>query len=368
MSRLAIFLPSLNGGGAERVMVTLANAFATRGFSVDLVLAAAKGPFLKDVLPIVRVVDLKAGRTIKALLPLARYLRSERPVAMLSAMSHANVVALLARRLAGVALRLVVSERSTISVEQGLARGMAAHLNYWLVPLLYPGADGVCTVSQAASKDLAIFARLPMQRVQTIYNPFDLSCIGQRAVEPLDSPWFASGQPPVLLAIGRLTEQKDFSTLILAFSQLRKQCAARLVILGEGEQRPVLEALLVEMGLGADVVQLPGFVANPFAWLARCSLFVLSSRWEGLPGVLVEAMACGTPVVSTNCLSGPDEILEGGRWGRLVPVGDVSALAQAMVSTLAMPRDELPDVRQRAADFEKNRSVDAYLDILIKNE
>ena len=363
-NRLAIFLPTLNGGGAERVMVTLANAMAGRGFAVDLVLAAAKGPYLKDVSPAVRVVDLQVGRVSKALLPLARYLRRERPAAMLSAMGHANVVALLARKLARASARLVVSERNTISVEQSRAQGVAARLNFALVPWLYPMADGICTVSQAASNDLAAFASLGKGRVQTIYNPFDLQRIARRAAEPLDHPWLAPDQTPVVLAIGRLTEQKDYPTLLQAFAQLRQQQPARLVILGEGELRPALEAQARQLGLGADALQLPGFVANPMAWLARCRLFVLSSRWEGLPGALIEAMACGAPVVSTDCLSGPDEILEGGRWGRLVPVGNVDALAQAMGEVLATPKAQLPDVRQRAADFEQERAVDAYLRIL----
>ena len=363
-TRLAIFLPSLNGGGAERVMVTLANAMAARGFRVDLVLAAARGPYLKDVVPAVRVVDLKAGRVIKALLPLAGYLRRERPVAMLSAMGHANVVALLARKLARVSVRVVVSERNTISVGHSQARGVAARINFRLVRLLYPSADGICTVSQAVSDDLAVFARLPLQRVQTIYNPFDLPRIARRAAESIDYPWFARNQPPTVLAIGRLTEQKDFFTLISAFAQLRQHRVLRLIILGDGELRAGLADHMAELGLSDDDVKLPGFVSNPFAWLARCSLFVLSSRWEGLPGALIEAMACGAPVVSTNCLSGPDEILEGGRWGRLVPVGDVAALAQAMADTLDTPPAQRPDVRLRAADFEQERAVDAYLRIL----
>lgn len=364
MNKVTIFSPSLNGGGAERVMLTLANAIAARGFSVDLILATAQGPYLKDVSPAVRTIDLKAGRVIKALLPLVRYLYRERPAALLSAMGHANVVALLARKLSRAPTRVVVSERGLISGEHELMRGFAARLNYWLIPLLYTGADGICTVSQAAAQDLATFASLPLQRVKTIYNPFNLARIAQLAAEPLDHPWFAAGQAPVLLAIGRLNEAKDFPVLIRAFAKLRQRRAARLVILGEGALRSELEALLAQLGLGSDAVQLPGFVANPFAWLARCSMFVLSSRREGLPGALIEAMACGAPVVSTNCLSGPDEILQGGRWGRLVPVGDFDALAQAMNDTLDTLPAEQPDVRQRAADFEQERAVDAYLRIL----
>ncbi|MDR7921524.1 glycosyltransferase [Thermosynechococcus sp. HY213] len=363
-SRIAIFLPSLAGGGAERVMVTLANGFAARGYAVDLVLASAVGPYLKDVAPAVRVVDLRAGRVIKALWPLVRYLRCERPLAMLSAMNHANVVAILARRLAAASTRLVVSERTTISVEVARARGLAARAVYALVPRLYPKADGIVAVSRDAARDLERFAKLPAGSVRAIYNPFDLERIERLAHEPVPHPWLQPGQVPVVLAIGRLTEEKNFTALLQAFAQLRARRDARLLILGEGELREELEQLSHALGLGSDVLQMPGFVANPFAYLSRAALFVLSSRWEGLPGVLIEAMACGTPVVSTDCPSGPREILEDGRWGRLVPVGDVEALTRAMEETLTMPRDQLPDVRQRAQDFDQTQAIDAYLDAM----
>lgn len=362
--RVAIFLPSLAGGGAERVMVTLANSFAGRGYAVDLVLASAQGPYLADVVPAVRIVDLKAGRVIKALLPLVRHLRRVRPAVILSAMTHANVVALLARACAHVPTRVIVSERSTVSVEHDRSHGLVAHLIYALVPRLYRAADGIVAVSQAAAEDLCRFAALPAGRVQAIYNPFDLAHIRKLAAEALDHPWFLAGESPVVLAIGRLTEQKDFSCLIHAFARLHAQRPMRLLILGEGELRGELEALAFACGLTSDDVQMPGFVSNPYAYLARCGVFVLSSRWEGLPGVLIEALACGAPVVSTDCPSGPGEILEGGRWGTLVPVGDVDALAGAIDVTLSTPRAQLPDVRRRACDFDQVRATDAYLKAL----
>lgn len=358
---IAIFLPSLNGGGAERVMVSLANAFAGRGYSVDLVLAAAEGPYVGDVAPTVRIVDLKAGRVLKALLPLARYMRRERPASMLVAMTHTNVIALAAKILARAPVRLVVSERSTISTEYERARGWMARGVYALVPKLYTGADAIIAVSQAAGSDLVRFAGLPSSAVRVIYNPFDLTQIQSRATELTGHHWLAPGEPPVVLAIGRLCEQKDFGCLLRAFVQLRTTHKARLLILGEGELRSELEDQIAKMGLTADEVQMPGFVANPIAYMARCAVFVLSSRWEGLPGVLIEAMAAGAPVVSTDCLSGPREILEDGRWGTLVPVGDSHALAGEIDRVLSMPRSELPHVQERAAYFDQAKAVDAYL-------
>ena len=363
-NRVGVFVPSLEGGGAERVMVTLANAIAARGYSVDLVLASRQGPYLKDVAGNVRLVDLRAGRVIKALLPLARYLRQQRPEVVLSAMTHANVIALLARRLSHVAIRVLISERGLMSGECAIAQGVPAHVGYWLARRLYPAADGIGTVSRAAANDLANFLKLPIDRVHALNNPFDLDRIAGLAAESVPHPWFAHQQPPLLLAIGRLNEAKDFCTLIRAFAQLRQKRPARLMILGDGELRAPLEALIQECELTAEDIQMPGFVSNPFAYLSRAHLFVLSSRREGLPGVLIEAMACGTPVVSTNCLSGPDEILEGGRWGQLVPVGDVSALAQAITTTLNTPQEQRPNVRLRAQDFVQDQAVDAYLRFL----
>jgi glycosyltransferase involved in cell wall biosynthesis len=359
--QIAIFLPSLCGGGAERVMVTLANALSERGYVVDLVLAAAEGPYLADVAPTVRIIDLKAGRVLKALLPLAAYLRKQRPESLLAAMTHANVIALAARMLARAPVRLLVTEHSTISVDCRRARGWVAGCLYAVSPKLYPRADGIVAVSQAAASDLVQFAALPATAVKAIYNPFDLPRIRSLAAEPTGHPWLAPGQPPVVLAAGRLIEQKDFHSLLSAFAQLRVTRKARLLILGEGELRSELEMQVTSLGLTAEEVQMPGFVANPFAYMAACAVFVLSSRLEGLSSVLIEAMAAGAPVVSTDCPSGPSEILEGGRWGTLVPVGDAEALAGAIDHALSMPRSELPQVQARAAYFDQAKAVDAYL-------
>lgn len=361
-NRIAIFLPSLEGGGAERVMVTLANAFAARGYAVDLLLVTAEGPHMKNVAPIVSIIDLKRTRVIKALLPLVRYLRHERPTAMLTAMTHSNVTAILARLLAQVPTRLVVSERTTISMEINRSRSPVSRIIYAIVPFLYRHADGIIAVSQAAATDLARVTRLPASAIEFIYNPFVLDHINKLATAPIDHPWFKPEQPPVVLAIGRLDQAKDYSTLIRSIARLSSIGRhLRLVILGEGELRAALEVQVLECGLTTNQVQMPGFVSNPFAYLARCGVFVLSSRYEGLPGALIEAMACGAPVVSTDCPSGPREILEGGRWGTLVPVGDVDALSKAIDTVLATPRSHLPDVRSRAADFEDKKAVDAYL-------
>lgn len=362
-AKLALYLPSLRGGGAERVMVTLANGFAERGYPVDLVLVRAEGPYLEGVADNVRVVGLEAARVATSLPRLVRYLRRERPVAMLSAMSHANVIAVLARQLAGVPTRIVVSEHANFSIARANApsrRGrMMGHFMRWA----YPHADRAVAVSKGVADDLANHVRL--QSIGVIYNPIVTDTLKTSSQGEPDHPWLAQADLPVVLGVGRLTPQKDFSTLIRAFGRLRETREARLVILGEGELRSQLEVLVHQLGLHEDV-SLPGFKGNPYAYMRQADLFVLSSGWEGLPTVLVEAMACGTPVVSTDCPSGPSEILENGRWGRLVPVGDEAALAEAMITTLS--ETEPPDVVGRAAEYSVDRAVEDYLHVMLPSK
>lgn len=359
--KLAIYLPSLRGGGAERVMVTLANGFAARGFVVDLVLVNKEGPYLKDVAQGVRVVDLRAQRVLTSLPSLISYLRQSQPVAMLSALNHANVIAVLARWLSGAKTRLIVSERNHLSASDNQSGSLVAKQMPRFMSWAYPHADGVVAVSKGVGDDLARCIGLNPKSVTVVYNPIDVSVVKQLSQQDVSHPWLSPNEPPVVVAIGRLTAQKDFPTLLRAFARLRQTQNARLLILGEGELRSQLEMLVHEFGL-QDQVRMPGFVNNPFAYLSRSALFVLSSAWEGFPNVLAQAMACGTPVVSTACPSGPEEILENGRWGRLVPVGDDVALGDAMLATLQETRH--PQVTARAADFSVDKAVSGYLRVM----
>jgi glycosyltransferase involved in cell wall biosynthesis len=228
----------------------------------------------------------------------------------------------------------------------------------------YRAADAIHAVSHGVAVASAKELGFPLKRIQVVYNPVVTRQLLDMSRADVDSFWFADDKRPVILAAGRLTKQKDFATLIRAFALAKSKANLRLVIIGEGEQRPRLERLIGEYSLQGAVL-MPGFVDNPFAVMKRADLFVLSSAWEGLPNVLIQAMACGTPVVSTDCPSGPAEILENGKWGRLVPVGDAEELARAMLKTL---KDKThPDVTTRAAYFNLDRVVDAYLRLLLPN-
>lgn len=358
MTHIAIFLASLRGGGAERAMVTLANGFVDRGLNVDLVLAKAEGPYLAEVDVRIRVVDLDAHRVLTSLPGLVRYLHAARPKATLAAMHHVNVIAILARLISRVPTRVVVAERTTLNSNSMQSLNAWSHFVLWLTRITYPLADEVTAVSAGSADALASVIGLPRERIRVIYNAIDCKHIQARSLERVDHPWLAPGQPPVILAVGRLTAAKDYPTLIRAFARLRQQRHVRLIILGEGEHRGELESQIRKAGLSEDVA-LPGFSENPFSWMRQASVFALSSAWEGLPNVLIQAMACSTPVVSTNCQSGPDEILEHGRWGRLVPVGDERAMAEAIAATLDNT-NPLP-VIERAEEFSLQRAVDDYL-------
>jgi glycosyltransferase involved in cell wall biosynthesis len=358
---VALFLPTLHGGGAERQLVNLAARFQDLGLRVDLVAAKAEGAYRSHVQAGVRLVDLKARRTLSAIQGLARYLRRENPEALLSVLGHANLAALWAKRLAGVSTRVVVCEPGMVSH----AVRSAPNRREWLIPvferLFFPWADEIVAVSRSAADDLSRAVRLPRRRIRVIYNPVVSSELIEQAKAPLDHAWFRPGSPPVVLGVGRLTPAKDFATLIRAFAIVHQERAARLLILGEGELRAGLEALVAELDL-CEEVSLPGFANNPYAVMARAGVFVLSSAWEGFGTALVEAMACGLPVVSTDC-GGPSEILEGGRMGRLVPVGDPEALAGAILATLTEPSD-VGLLRARAQDFSLERIADQYLELL----
>ncbi len=361
-TRIAFFLPSLRGGGAERAISKLAIGVAERGLSVDLVLAKAEGPYLKQLFGRVRIVDLGAPRVIRSLPKLVRYLRSARPDSLLSAMDHANLVALLARRIAGVKTKVFASVRTTVSISLQHSAHFRSRIILQLMRMIYRRADGILAVSHGVADDLVHVVGIPERKVRVLYNPVVTPMLLNNAMETPDHPWLNGGRVSIVLSVGRLTRAKDYICLIRAFALLKARREAKLIILGEGEERPRLEALVRELRLQEDV-SMPGFVLNPYAYMSRADVFVLSSAWEGLPGVLIEAMACGCPVVSTNCRSGPDEILANGKYGPLVAVGNPAALAEAISQVMEspIPRQEL---RSRAARFSEECIVREFLEIV----
>jgi glycosyltransferase involved in cell wall biosynthesis len=275
-------------------------------------------------------------------------------------MGHVNLVAITAKKLARTPTRLVLVEQNTISAHPNdLFRArFVAPLARWL----YPHADAVVGVSKGVARDLELLLGFAPGKVKVINNPVVNNELFSRATNSVEHPWLQDKILPVFLAVGRLTPQKDFPNLLQAFAFLKEQRLARLIILGEGESRAELEAKICSLGI-SEAVSMPGFVNNPYAYMSRASALVLSSQEEGLPTVLIEAMACGCPVVATNCPSGPEEILAGGKYGNLVPVKNSRALSQAMLQVLDDPIHKEVLIA-RAKYFSAEQVVEQYLNLL----
>jgi glycosyltransferase involved in cell wall biosynthesis len=361
-TRIAFLLPSLKGGGVQRQYINLARAFLQRGHQVDMILLDASSPAFSN-LPAWNLVDLHSRRVVTSLPALTRFLRATRPDFLISAQTHVNALAAFARGWISAPPKLMVTEHNHLTTATQNAFRFADRLRPWMVRLFYPRADWIVAVSASVADDMARASGLPRERIKVIYNAVDLDEVERLAQEPLDHPWFASGEPPVILAVGRLSAQKAYPDLLNAFAQLRSRREARLLILGEGEERPKLQDQIQRLDLTRDVF-MPGFVPNPFAYMRHAGLLALSSHWEGFVSVIPEALACGLPVVSTDHPGGGAETLGHGKFGRLTPVGDIDALASAMEATLdsPTPRDLL---LERARDFSVARMADAYLDCLM---
>jgi glycosyltransferase involved in cell wall biosynthesis len=367
LPKFALFIADLGGGGAERVFVNLAKALWQRGYAVDLVVGTLDGAAYLDELPCgVRLVNLQVNRMAFGGPSLIRYLRRERPSAILATRVHSSCLAVLARQFSGVRTRVIVRESNMVG--PGLQAMMPVRrLAFSLaIRYCYPRADHVIAVSRGVAAELNGQFGVLWGKLSVVYSPIISDALQNRASEPLDHEWFREGQPPVILSVGRLTAQKDQQTLIRAFALVRKNVVARLLILGEGENRAELEALVSELGLALDV-SLLGFRENPFAFMARARLFVLPSAWEGLPGALIQALACGCPVVSTDCPSGPREILQDGRLGRLVPVGDPTNMAKAILESLSNGR-KAPCGPEDLRPYTVEHSTREYLRILLGEE
>jgi glycosyltransferase involved in cell wall biosynthesis len=359
MIKVAIFLPDLRGGGAERTVVNLLKEWAGRGPSMDLVLVRAAGIYLSEVPGSVRVIDLGKKRSLLAIPALRRYIKKNKPDVFISHLSHLNVVALLVKKLFCPTLRIVLVEHALLS--SGRSHGKERWVR-WLMKKWYPSVPVLVAVSGYVARDLERELGIPFGKVRTIYNPVSGEEIVEKAKTAAMHPWLQEKDRPVFLGVGRLVPEKGWDTLLKAFSLLRRQRPARLIILGEGEHRESLEQEMRRLGLEEDV-QMPGFEENPYSYMGHCDALVMSSWWEALPGALIEAMACGCPVIATDVPGGIREILGDGGSGILVPVNNEEAMASAMLSILEKPA-AVEELRKQAAVFSVERASLAYLALL----
>lgn len=329
--KVAIYLPDLSDGGEERILINLAGMLTEDDIQVDIVLAKSNGPLLKSVSPKSNIIQFETRITL-SLFKLIRYLRAYRPAALLSSLELTNLIALLAVKLSGVQCKTVI--RVAVAVSEHKRLRWKKVLEKQVLRRIYPLADEIIAVSDGVKADLVQFAGLDEEKITTIYNPIVTKDMIKNADALIHHKWVGNKhEPPVILRVGRFSKQKDFPTLIKAFSLLIQEVPARLVILGDGTERPVLEKIAHELNI-QTVVDFPGFVDNPYPYFLNASVFVLSSRWEGLPSVLIEALALGCPVVSTDCPYGPDEILNAGKYGEIVPMEDIGRISAVIKNVI----------------------------------
>ncbi|MFD1600086.1 glycosyltransferase [Halobellus rarus] len=360
--RLAFYIPNLSVGGAEQVTVDIVNGLAARGQDVELIISHATGELLPKVSDEVRVTILGSTRLpvvgIVAHVPaLARYLRRVEPAAIFPQMTHASVTCLAARRLVDVETAVFPTKHCAFGESDEVTLKSEALRR--LATALFPTADGIIGVSRGVADSLIEKMDLDPDRVSVLHNPVEIESIRERANQPVDHEWVEDDDVDIVLFVGRLERQKDLETWLRTFARVQEQNPdTRGIVAGKGSQREALQSLAAELGI-EDVVSIPGYVENPYRFMHKASTFLLTSRYEGLPTVIIEALACGCPVVATDCPSGPREILAEGEYGQLAAVGDVDGLADAVVQTLA---DPLPAavLRGRAENFAPDPILDEY--------
>lgn len=357
---ITIVLPNLQGGGAERVALYLANRWVEQGVQVEFVLMEARGELLELVDPRIPIRSLKASRIRGSILPLQRYFAERKPAVSWVGLWPLTSAAILAWQLAGRPGTLFTTDHTNLSISCLQELKLSPLYLQALLRSIYPLATGLMAVSEGVKQDLCRLGAFADERITVIYNPVVRGLMNPAPLDPaVRQQLWGPGFNHHVLAVGSFKTQKNFPLLLRAFAQLPQSLNAKLTILGEGLLRPELESLIQDLRLD-DRVSLPGFALDPSPWYRSADLFVLSSSWEGFGNVIVEALECGVPVVSTDCPSGPAEILDNGRYGRLVPVGDATALAAAMQASLLESHDH-EALRRRAQAFAVPRIADHYL-------
>ncbi len=361
-AKITLFMSFSGEGGVERMITNLVHEFVRLGHPVEMVLIKARGEHLKHLPREVRITRLGTNHSLLSLWPLLRYLKRDRPESLLVAKHRAIIVALLAKKIANADTRIV--GRLGTNLSQALEGKSRLRKWFWHFQMrkIYPLATKIIPVSEGVAEDVEKITGLGADKLEVIRNPVITPEMPLLANEPIDHPWLTTRELPVILGAGRFTRQKDFITLIKAFALAKKQIDCRLIILGAGQLETQYQQLMKDLTI-EDSVSLPGFKPNPYPYMKQASLFALSSAWEGSPNVLSEALALGTPVVSTDCPSGPREILQNGRIGPLVPVGNIEKLAEAIVQTLKTPPPEAL-LKSAVEEYSVTTSAQRYLSAL----
>ncbi len=362
VERICLSPGSLGSGGIGRNMLNLAHAFLEKGIDVDLVFTGNDHYGREKFIPRNANVFQLGKRTRYALPATIRYLRKRKPGLLITAHDYVNALMLVSHRLSGLGeqCHTVITFQTCRSLQMQNSK-LKDKISDCLAFKLYRNAGSLVAVSNGVAEDIEKSAGLPVGSVKTIYNPAWTREMEKKSLEICHEPWLTQKSVPVIISVGRLAKQKDFPTLLRSFAELIKKEPARLIILGEGPDRKDLESLITKLGL-ISTVKMPGHMDNPLAYMSKADLFVLSSAWEGFGNVIVEALGCGLPVVSTDCPSGPWEILEGGKYGELIPVGDYKTLSKALREMLANPpRKETQ--KARAQMFSAEKAAESFLQL-----
>lgn len=327
--KVCFYIADLSGGGAEKVFLNLINYVAKQGHSIDLLLHQKKGPNLSSLDSSVTVKDLGVERAREAVFELARYLKKQDPDIAISTLSQCNFALILARLLSRIQTKLIVREANSFRAQRDHLSPIRMMFERLTAGILYRFANRILVNSKGSREELSEATWIDKNRIDILPNPLDLMTIRRQARKEVpDRIQQFVNSSPFVVAAGRLEKAKGFDLLIKSFAAMGNK-KARLVIMGEGNCRTELDKLIHRLQMQKRIL-LAGFVNNPYPVMEKADLFVLSSRYEGMPNVLLEAMALGKPIVATDCPSGPAELLQDGRYGRLVPVGQVNDFAQAM--------------------------------------
>lgn len=359
VKKITLFAPNLEGGGAERIISILAIYFSEKGLPVDLILAKASGPYLKNIPPTVNIIDFKCKKVILSLPKLIKYLRTEKTEILFSSQMHSSSIALWAVKISGVNTKVVIRQPTMLRPafeKKSFRNKITEKILLWSAK---KWAYKIIVTSKVMFDEFIKITKISSDKLSIIYNPLPIETIQERSKELLQHPWFQEGNPSVILAVGRLVHVKNFETLIKSFSIVKKKIDTRLVILGEGPLRQNLEQLIENLDI-KPYVEMPGFVENPFQYMKCSKVFVMSSLWEGFPNGMIEAMACGTAIIATDCEGGASEILEYGKLGQLVPVQNHIKMAEAII--YAIESTSLPNTKKKISDFSMNKIAMRYAD------
>ncbi|TYS69862.1 glycosyltransferase [Sutcliffiella horikoshii] len=361
--RIAFILASLGGGGVERVTLNLAEEFAKRGYDVDLLVADAKGEYMDLVPDSVNLVDLKKPRLLSCIPDIKKYLIERKPDAFISGKDYINLTVIMAKLLARSKTNLIVTTHTNISRQLEVLNSRSFKVIARLVKYFYRFANHIVGVSTGVADDLYHITGINKSKIHVVYNPVVTDELLTKAQQDVEHPWF-NEDVPVAVTVGRFDKAKDYPTLLNAMRVLQDSRKVRLIVVGDGAEKDHLLSLVVQYKLN-DVVDFVGFQSNPYPYMRKADLFVLSSAYEGFGVVVAEALAVGTPVVSTDCPSGPGEILEGGKYGTLVNVGDYIGLARGMDAALKspMPKEKL---LERSLFFTIKNSADSYEKLILE--